>query len=119
MDHFFLDCRGRNICCDHENTKRMIDWYDKDGKRISIFEAEKFLRTPGYKIVEQTKLPNGKFVSTVWLGLNHRHGAGKPLIFETMVFPSYGDFLDLDCQRYSTLSAAKRGHKKMLKKWNN
>jgi len=70
-----------------------------------------------YKIVKQTSSDNGRFVSTVWLGLDHQYGTGPPLIFETRVFPRRGDYEDLDCERYPTLAEAKRGHEAMLEKW--
>lgn len=70
------------------------------------------------RIVQQDTLPNGKFVSTVFLGLNHAFG-GKPLWFETMVFPKKGDGneLDLDMERYETWNEAERGHREMVEKY--
>lgn len=69
------------------------------------------------KRVAETTLPNGRWVSTVWLGLNHQFGSGPPLIFETMVFPSESDSGDLDCDRYSTEAEALVGHERMCAKW--
>ncbi len=69
-----------------------------------------------YQSLFRTRLPNGRLVSTVWLGLNHRYDAGKPLIFETMVFTE-DDFDQLDCQRYSSEQEASLGHLKMVEKW--
>jgi hypothetical protein len=46
-------------------------------------------------------------VSTVFLGLDHQHGYGEPLLFETMVF---GGPLDQECRRYSFWADAERGH---------
>ena len=64
-------------------------------------------------------LPDGKVVSTVWLGLDHRFSEdGPPLIFETMVFPSETDFLDMDCERYSTEAEARAGHAATVAKWS-
>lgn len=51
-------------------------------------------------------------ISTVFLGLDHRYGEGKPLLFETMVF---GGELDSDMERYTSWTAAEKGHKKMVK----
>jgi hypothetical protein len=42
------------------------------------------------RVVAQTDIPGG-VVSTVFLGLNHNHGAGRPRLFETMVFIDGGD----------------------------
>ena len=45
------------------------------------------MKEPDYKIVKQTKLSNGKFVSTVWLGLDHSFSDDQlPVIFEVAVF---------------------------------
>ena len=52
-------------------------------------------------------------ISTVFLGLNHNYGEGKPLIFETMVF---GGSLDQEQERYSTWDEAIRGHDIMKKR---
>lgn len=46
-------------------------------------------------------------VSTVFLGLDHNWGDGRPLIFETMVF---GGKYDQECERYSTEAEAVAGH---------
>ena len=52
-------------------------------------------------------------ISTVFLGLDHRYGKGKPLIFETMVF---GGELNKAMERYSTWEEAEEGHKTMIGK---
>jgi hypothetical protein len=96
-------------------------WYDKKGVLVtSPYEIEKKLSDPSYKIIKQETLPNGKWVSTVWLALDHRmgrEGDGRPVIFETMVFPSRGDYSELDCARYCTEEEAAKGHEEMVKKY--
>jgi hypothetical protein len=52
----------------------------------------------------------GARVSTVFLGLDHSHGFGPPLIFETMVF---GGPLDQEQDRYTTTQQAIDGHAAM------
>jgi len=53
-------------------------------------------------------------VSTVWLGLDHSFGReGQPLLFETMIF---GGRCGQDCERYSTVEAARRGHIRLLRR---
>jgi hypothetical protein len=48
-------------------------------------------------------------VSTVFLGINHRHfGDGPPILFETMVFE--GDDGDVDMDRCSTWAEAEAMH---------
>lgn len=93
-----------------------------------MMEWAKLFEDFDYKVIKQEKLPSGGKVSTVWLGLDHQYGEGKPLIFETMVFSKkkkqkiFGkDYMmgeELDVDRYSTLEEALAGHKKMFKKYN-
>jgi hypothetical protein len=93
-------------------------FWSRKGRPIdSVRVWAKLFEDPEYKIVKQTTLKNGKFVSTIWLGLNHGWGEGPPLVFETMVFPCKGVFGDLDCVRYSTEKEALAGHERMLRKW--
>lgn len=61
---------------------------------------------------------NGLVVSTVWMGLDHRHFEsylGSPLIFETMVFPDAHNLSEIYCERYSTWQEAVEGHQRAIK----
>lgn len=62
--------------------------------------------------VAHTELPGDRFVSTVWLGLDHSWGSGPPLIFESMVFK--GDYQSLATRRYSTIAQARAGHNQLV-----
>jgi hypothetical protein len=69
------------------------------------------------RIIKQETLPNKKWISTVFLGLDHNFSQdGPPLLFETMVFPEKGNFEDLDCKRYSTWEEAEKGHEELKEK---
>lgn len=100
-------------------------YYNRKGEPMSQseWEAAAFY-DDGYQRVAETTLPTGKWVSTVWLGVDHLFRApGKPLIFETLVFPRsgskvHGDWEDLDCDRYATEEEALAGHAKMVEKWS-
>lgn len=70
------------------------------------------------RLLKQNTLPNGVFVSTVWLGLDHSFSGGPPLIFETMVFPA-NSLDEKNCQRYSTEAEALQGHQEMVEKWKD
>ena len=98
----------------------MSDFYDKQGKPLSLMEWAKKFEEIGYKRVGMDITTYGYRVSTVWLGLDHNYSRGKPLIFETMVFHDKKGKLghDYNMERYSTLKEAKEGHKKMVKKWS-
>ncbi len=52
-------------------------------------------------------------VSTVFLGLDHQHGDGPPLLFETFIF---GGPHDGETERCSTWEEAEEMHKRMEKK---
>lgn len=81
-------------------------------KCTDIRQWEKFLQSKR-KIIEQTVVANGRWISTVFLGLDHNfYDAGDPILFETMVFPEKGNYADLYCKRYSTLDQAKRRPRK-------
>lgn len=100
---------------------------DKDNNVIpcTLYEWGEFLeeaRTNGKKIVKQEEV-KGKFISTVFLGLNHNFYKGGPLIFETMVFEEGKDGgplgYEIYCERYSTWKEAEEGHIKAIEWVNN
>jgi hypothetical protein len=95
-------------------------WYLKDGTPCDDYERiERLMGDLAYKRVAETTLPDGKWISTVWLGLDHRFiDDGPPLIFETMVFSSEGGGVDLDQDRYSTEEEARTGHDAIVQKWS-
>lgn len=90
---------------------------DRAGRPMTMEEWAKAFDDLDYKRLARTVLPDGKVVSTIWLGLNHRWGDGPPLIFESMVFAS-DEGESLDMTRYSTEEEAKAGHEAMVAKWS-
>lgn len=97
----------------------VILFYDRGGVPISMEEWSSLLGTELYRRVAWTEI--GPYVvSTVWLGLDHSHGSGPPMIFESMVFTAsewnerYGRLLDIDVMRYSTEEEAHRGHDELV-----
>ncbi len=85
-----------------------MTYWSRDGLRqISVeeFAADKESRT-----LARTYLPDGGYVSTVWLGFDNGSG-GAPLIYESMKFPEQDD-----CERYSTPAQALAGHSAMVLK---
>lgn len=102
----------------------MSDFYNRDGSKLEggvLAWARKFETED--RRVALDKLPDGKIVSTVFLGLDHSFTKqGSPLIFETMVFSKKekGNVAqtltsELDCERYATEEEALKGHKKLVK----
>lgn len=82
--------------------------------------------------VAQTEIRDGAYVSTVFLGLDHRFGApGPPLVFESMAFTARSEVRfsvifgreveghgeELDCERCATWGQALMQHERMVEKW--
>ena len=88
---------------------------DKTVKPIEdVLTWAKFVEN-GPRRVNKTKLPDGKWVSTIFIGVDLGFN-GKPQTFETMVFERDG-MESLDCERYSTWGEAQEGHEGMVAKW--
>lgn len=86
--------------------------YDRDGNRVpDDFRSG----DSDYKRVAQSWVGE-KWISTVWLSLNHQFDEGPPLIFETMVFDSEHSFQDEFVCRYSTEEEALLGHLDTLRR---
>ena len=67
-----------------------------------------WMETADRRVANQRR--GGVRVSTVFLGLNHNWGGGRPLLFETMVF---GGPHDENQNRYATWEEAEAGHAAM------
>jgi hypothetical protein len=94
-------------------------YYDINGNLLSSSAEMLKLFPEGRPIhIGDTILSNGIRVSTVFLSLNHNIGNGRPLIFETMVFPGENSFSEIDMDRYSSKEEAIAGHKKMVEKYS-
>jgi len=96
-------------------------YFDKQGNPIEMLEWAKLFEDFEYKVIQQTTLPSGKWVSTVWIGSCHNFNPlhnDNHLIFETMVFPKKGNYDCLDMKRYSTEEEALKGHEEMCKKYS-
>lgn len=87
-------------------------------RAASMEEWSAFFSSDERVVAKTTCQQDGIWVSTVFLGIDHRFGAaGPPLLFETMAFPNDGTMEDLDCGRYSTWDEAESGHWEMVEKF--
>lgn len=86
----------------------------RDGEAVPVDEdgwAAEF-RQP----IAATTLPDGRWVSTVFLGIDHSLFGGPPLIFETMVFESESmGRIEMYADRYSTREQALAGHERAIR----
>ena len=97
-----------------------MNHYDMRGDPISLQEWSSLFEGDALnRVVGRKTLPNGRHVSTVWVGLDFRLGGlGAPLIYESMVFPSYGECgEELEVRRYETREQAAAGHADLVVKW--
>lgn len=105
-------------------------YYVLKGKRVykepDLLKWAEFIENMRNRQVSLTILDD-IFISTVFLGLDHNFGSGRPLLFETMVFKnkeshdtfngrpySYHESLDEFTQRYPTYGLAQKGHQKIV-----
>jgi hypothetical protein len=110
--------------------------YDRKGRPLRLLQWGRMMEDLAYRRVAETTLDDGKWVSTVWLGLDHSFGGGERQIFETMVFsgegkkgrmpkfedgkltgedgPEYIYHEDLYCERYATEMEAQLGHVRIV-----
>jgi hypothetical protein len=93
--------------------------YNRRGELISLEEWARLFEDLAYKRVFQCALPDGKWISTVWIGLDHNWDPNNSriLIFETMVFESREGMEDLEQDRYETELEAMLGHAATVQKW--
>jgi hypothetical protein len=107
-------------------------YYRRDASQIDdVLAWAALFEDHAYRVVKQTKLPGGqKWVSTVWLGLDHNFfSGGAPLIFETMVFGRHdlshftlggvtrSSKRDYGQKRWATEAEAIAGHASLCRFW--
>lgn len=117
----------------HGNRMTRPRYYDRQGNPITMEEWAALMEADlrgEYRIVCRTDLPDGSWLSTVWLGLDHSFAVmwmsnepPPPLIFETMRFgdtmggedfPDPEDGEPTSQVRYSTEADAREGHARIL-----
>ena len=85
------------------------------GKNHELIEADLMTWARFFEDIDNRRVANdfiGKIqISTVFLGIDHNFGKGKPLLFETMIF---GGEKDGEQYRWHTWKEAEEGHKKIL-----
>lgn len=91
----------------------MNNYYDRNSDPISFEEWGKLFSNKEYQILQQNRLQNGSYISTVWLGLAHGYDGSGPLIFETLV--THPDNKEEEMYRYSTEKQALEHHKFLCK----
>ena len=82
---------------------------DKTPKAVSLQEWAVYFGTANRSIGKDQF--GDVTVSTVFLGMNHTYGEGKPLLFETMIFGGEHDDYQ---ERYSTYDEALVGHQRAI-----
>lgn len=96
----------------------MIDYYDRNGKRMSLLEWATAIEDPRYRFLASHHVGN-LWVSTVWMGIDMHAwvDGGPPIIFETIIFevPRGDDgWSMLEMRRYATEKEAMVGHTELV-----
>lgn len=100
--------------------------FDRDGKPIThqewldLWACGRDGTESEYRRIGLTETEHGT-VSTVWLGMDHGFGRGRPVIFETMIYEDkgdHGDFMD-EQWRYCTELEALAGHDRIVEALKN
>ena len=95
------------------------EYYDRQGNPIDASTYSQYHMNPVYKVVKQTNCYDGKWISTVWLGLDHSFAnRGTPVIFETMVFENRTHLKEIACKRYTNEQEALDGHEQFVQQYN-
>lgn len=100
MDNYILDEQLNPVQVSMEESFLVSgeeDWEDK--RRMAL-----------------TTFTSGERVSTVFLAIDHNHGEGTPIVFETLAFDKDGHGLDETMSRYVTFDEAILGHKRMVER---
>lgn len=92
--HYILNENGEPVA--EPDLKKWAQWFEKEYDGV---------RKIGYDEIGEIT------ISTVFLGLNHQHGDGSPILFETMIF---GGEHDQYQNRYETKEQAVAGHNKAV-----
>lgn len=92
---------------DYMNDKYILK--DKKPVPAELVEWANWFETAD-RVVAKDEIGDIK-ISTVFLGLDYSFGAGKPLLFETMIFGGENDQYQ---ERYSTWEEAEAGHKEAV-----
>lgn len=95
----------------------MLEFVDKYGREIDLTTWGKLHSDTSYIMINQTTLFDGKWISTIWIGINHSFVVGKEMFFETIVFENENNLNAIHIERYTTLKEAKTGHKKVVEHW--
>lgn len=84
---------------------------DDDGtpREVDLRTWGRWMETSARQIADDTV--GDVRISTVFLGIDHAHGGGPPVLWETKVF---GGALDQEQERYTSREAALRGHAAMV-----
>lgn len=100
----------------HDDTMIGPLWLDREGRAIDFAEATvRYFASdnPAFegRMIAQSVWPDGAYLSTVFLCVNHAFTGGPPVAWETMLFPDPArPGQDNYCERYTSELEARAGH---------
>lgn len=105
---------------DAKYMKTRAHYFRRDGTPIEdVLEWGRLFGDLDYRFVAQDTLPNGRWVATIWEGLNQAVMPDEPpLIFETTVFSQKKPLgHELEQHHSATEAEALLVHRQMTEKW--
>ena len=93
-------------------------YYLRDGTPTDVETWRALQGDAGYAQIEKTTLPNGRWISTIWLGVQHQSvpSPGPPALFETVVLV-VGSKQPLASVRHATEADARAAHRRLVEEW--
>lgn len=95
----------------------MSKYFDKVGKPLELLTWARLFEDVSYRRIAADTVPDGKVVSTVWLGTDYSSN-NPPLIYETVVFTNGYGLSKVEEMRYATEMEAREGHRQMVQKYS-
>lgn len=112
-----LGSSGSGWVCFGRVVRGVEMYYDKEGREVGVEEWSALFEQGDRHVARDEISEKSVVVSTVWIGLSWAlevEDGGRPLIFETMVFPE-DSYEDLLCYRWATADEAKAGHERLVR----
>lgn len=93
-------------------------YYLRDGSRTDAETWRSLQADPGYVQVRKTTLSNGRWISTIWLGIDQGGAVSRdaPLFFESVVFDD-ATRRPLASVRHVSEADACEAHRKLIEEW--
>ena len=93
-------------------------YYLRDGSPTDAETWKALQADAGYVQVQKTMLPNGRWISTIWLGIDQREALSDdaPFLFESVVFDD-ATRRPLATLKHTSEADAVTAHQRLIEQW--